>query len=161
MSTTTEARINQAHKDRYAEAAEAYGGDIYAIPKDVREKLNEQLRQDWLDFYNGVRVEDRSPKKRKDKSARLAAFVKANPGMQVTPQELVNKTEAAIGTVYAWMSDNRSLFRKLGAGTYLIIDSDAERAAAKGKAPRNSSDAEAALVNRTLAALTGAEEEHE
>lgn len=160
MSTAIEQRINQAHKDRYYAAAAECGGDIHAIPKEVREQLNEQLRQDWLDFYNGVRVEDHSPKKRKDKSARLAAFVKANPGLQVTPQDLVKQTEAAIGTVYAWMSDNRSLFRKLGAGTYLIVDEGAERAAAKVK-PRPTSDSDAALANRALAALTGSEQEHE
>lgn len=164
----TEEAINAAHKARWAEAAEKYGGQ-FQVPKELVREMGEQHRLDWVAFTES-RERGGESKGRRDKTARMHQFVRENIGNSVSPSDLAEHAEASLGTAYQFINDNRSLFRKEGAGQYVVVDAERERADAKRptRAPalpseRSDSDStatsEASTANAILAAMTGEDEQ--
>lgn len=164
MTLMLEEQVNDLHRERWASAVAQYGS-TFAVPGPVAMQLAEANRQDWLAFYEQGEGDPNRP--RKDKTQRMLAYVAENVGQVITPAMLVDAAESAIGTAYGFIDAHRSLFRKVGTGQYLVLDTDAERAAAKRAAtgatlPRAGSDGgtvadhEADIVNAALDRMTGA-----
>lgn len=164
LTILSEADVASNHEARWAEALEQFG-DKFAVPMPLVHTLQEANRQDWLQFYENGNDDPNRP--RRDKTARMMQFVKDNVGQTVSPQGLADAAEAAIGTSYAFIDANRFMFRKVGTGQFLILDTVGDRAAAKSGAtgatlPRAASivpdavSAEVDIVNGALDRMTGA-----
>lgn len=126
-----ECEINRTHATAIAHAATEHGG-VALIPRDVMTAIQESTRLTWCEFVDGNTTGVSIV--RHDKTAKLLQLVKERHGQQVTVQEMMFHTGAADGTVYGIIRDNPLNFRKVGIGTYIVIDEAAVRAAAKSTA---------------------------
>lgn len=162
--SVTEQEINQGHADRWAAAVAKYG-DKYSVPWSVVTEIGEATRLAWVAFV-AARTGDGEDRPRRDKTPKMRAFVQANIGRTITVGDLAEAAEASIGTAYAFINDNRTTFRKDGRGQYHVLDTAAERAAARGPASRAisaaapSDDASAAttavsIATAAIAHMTG------
>jgi hypothetical protein len=82
----TETDINEAHKKRWAEAAEEHGSPF--LPPKVAAKLNDLLRLDWCAFYS------------RDTSGALLSRVR-HPDLSATHPKPVDVVQSAIANIVA------------------------------------------------------------
>lgn len=122
----SECKINEDHIERCKEARAVHGE---LLPSDVLAKLHEDLRQVWCQNLRSKISDDGKAVVKHDKSAKLMAYIDANPGKDVTLELLMEMGEAADGTVYAFLKNQSARFRKLGRGLWEIRDRVAEMAA--------------------------------
>lgn len=141
--TCAECDINRAHAAAIANAAREHGGAAL-IPRDVMAAIQEATRQMWCGFAESGAASG-EPVVRHDKTSKMMQMVKERHGTEMTVQEMMDYTGAADGTVYGIIRDHPLNFRKVGIGTYVVIDEAAVRAAASGAglpaAGRGSADA--------------------
>lgn len=137
----SECAINKKHAERWEEAL-ALG----PVTPTQATKIGELHRQDWVDW----KPTDDSPTTRHDKAKRIEAFVVAHHGEDVTLEQIMQETEAAKGTAYAYVRDMTLSFRRIGTSLYRVSDPVRTRAETlSGAAPtltQDRSDIPAAMV---------------
>ena len=124
--TLTEDDINALHKQEHAEAAAIHGR--YSIPWAIVQAIGERTRLRWVALLGG-RDGSGEPITRHDKTDKLSVFVRKNPNLEVTVEELMDAADCSKGTAHKFIADNRSSFIKVSRGRYAIVDTDAARAA--------------------------------
>lgn len=128
----TETEINDAYKAAWADAIATYG-DKYSVPSDVMSAMAEEHRQNWVKFV-AERDGKVGPVVKHDKTDKLNQFCSLAPvGMEINVTFLAGAADCSEGTAQKFINDHRSLFRAVPdkRGAYVIIDAEAERAAAK------------------------------
>jgi hypothetical protein len=108
--TCEECQINARHAERWLSA----GPD-----RDVR-ALQEQHRQDWVEWTDKRRPEGTGPTH--DKEAKIHAFIVAHHREDVTLQQLMEETGAAQGTAYGYIREMPESFRKVGTSRWRVTD---------------------------------------
>ena len=126
-ATLTESDINALHTQEHAEAAQTYGR--FGIPWPTAQELGERTRQRWVRFVSERDGTTGDSIIRHDKTDKLAAYVKNNPGLLVTAETMAEAAECSRGTVHKFIGDNRSAFTNVARGQYMIVDTKAARAA--------------------------------
>lgn len=135
---TTADEINADHKVRFAALLAEYGGNWHDIPLAENMRLGAVTREH---FVRIIEVDTQvDPSRRHDKTDKLGQYVKDHVGETVTMPDLAEAVGCSQGTAYSFLRDNRSLFRSgPERGTYVIIDAEAERDAARAAAKRSPS----------------------
>lgn len=154
--TLTEDQINTDHKEEMRRAADTHGG-IFNIPREILRDIQERTRQAWVRFVDQRDGGGDSVIKH-DKTARLKKWIAENPGRQVTVEDLVAAGECSSGTAYKFISDNRSSFTKVKGGVYVVVDVNAERAAARSGSATTPATLPAPASNPSPAVTTAAAE---
>lgn len=108
----SECAINAKHAARWA-AALADGPMTDSMSRD----LSEQHRQDWCSWRPVS-----EPTVRHDKFAKISTFIVAHHGEEVTLQQVMDETDAAQGTAYAYIRDLALSFRRVGTSRYRVVD---------------------------------------
>lgn len=144
----------EMHK-RDWEAAAAEHGDIFAIPKQLKEKLAERDRarmcaitnpswsvKELVSYYSidqrvaaeifGVdQVEPEKKVKRSDKYDAIFSWCQDNVFAQVSPNEIAELGEISYPTALKLVNDRPDIFRKIKRGLFEIRDPKADREAEK------------------------------
>lgn len=121
--------LNNRQREETQALIAASGGDYWSAPDEARNELLKKHRLEWEEFCG--RDEAVDPANRHDKTERLESFVTGNIGTEVTVPDLMDAAECSRGTANKFIADNRSTFERVRRGVYRILDTEAERAAAK------------------------------
>lgn len=99
----------------------SYGRTLKQITEFYSLKFDEA--KSWWDEFNFSEVSspESSPKK-KNKKNKLSKFIESNIGKVLSTKEMIEAAEVSQPTLYKFINDNRSNFRKVGRGIYEIVD---------------------------------------
>lgn len=139
----SECAINTKHAERWAEALAL--GPVTDAQATIIAEAN---RQDWIAW----RPTDDTPKTRHDKAQKIEAFVVAHHGEEVTLQQIMEETDAAQGTAYAYIRDMALSFRRVGTSRYRVTDTVRTRAETLAGAPATIAQDVSGAANGTDAA---------
>lgn len=90
--------------------------------------LNKDTAKEWWDRFNFNDFGKSKTVEKKNKPQKaLQEFIKSNIGQEVSANYLAETCEVSLPTVYSFINNNRSWFKKVGRGKYEIIDSEKER----------------------------------
>ena len=126
--TCPECAINAKHAERWAEALAL--GPVTDAQATI---LAEQNRQDWIAWYDGPSGGE--PTTRHNKAQKIEAFVVTHHEEEVTLQQIMEETDAAQGTAYAYIRDMALSFRRVGTSRYYVTDPVRARAEALAVSP--------------------------
>lgn len=94
--------------------------------------LNIESCRKWWDHFNFNDVGLPTEEKRKSKPQKsLQEYLKLNIGNTVTVIAIAETCQVSSPTTYNFINTNRSWFKKVGRGSYLIVDADKEREMSK------------------------------
>lgn len=105
----TEAEIDAAYKARYRLVAEQLGcEDLHGIPREWRDALSEQGRQDWISWYGGTNAQEQLAKQaartaaaRSKMEQEFGVSDKAPPKPAAQPHQIVGAQAMAAHDDYA------------------------------------------------------------
>ncbi len=141
-------------KEDWTKASKEYG-DVFSIPKHVKEKINERDRARMCAITNPtlsvkelvyhysidamvaeaifgfVQVEADKKVRRSDKYGAIYAWCQDNVFAQVTAAEIAELGEVSYPTALKLITDRPDLFRKIKRGLYEVRDPKADREAEK------------------------------
>lgn len=84
----------------------------------------------WLNHFN-IEAEMKTVKPRKRKKNDIFNWLKENVDNEITAKDISENCNISMPTVYNFINSNIGWFKKVRRGTYLIVDADKERLAAK------------------------------
>lgn len=95
--------------------------------------INSEVAKKWWNQFNFNDFGSPEPtKKKKGKTSQvLSDFVKNNIGKTITANLIADECKVSLPTVYNFINSNRSWFKKVGRGLYLVLDAEEERKNAK------------------------------
>ena len=129
--TPPEEAINQTHRELFDQAAAKYGG-MFRIPQEVINEICETTRKMWVGYVEArEKTVPTDPAKAAKASETMREFCQGQVGLLVTPHDLAKAADCTVDTARRFILNNRSMFRKVARGTHMVLDPDAERAAAK------------------------------
>lgn len=131
---TTEAEINEAHKQRFAEAQAAHGG---SIPPAVLTELQEINRQEWIKFTNeqkGINPDAADPAKRNEKAEAITTFIDSmvsavgSGNFVVTTQMLTGAGDCTPQTARKYIDEHPERFRATETkNAWIVLDPEVEK----------------------------------
>lgn len=154
MSYMTYEEARQMCKRDWAEAAEEHG-DLFAIPKQLKERISERDRarmcavtnpswsvKELVSYYSidprvaaelfGVdQVEPEKKIRRSDKYGAIFGWCQQNIFAQVSPQQIAEIGEISYPTALKLVNDRPDIFRKIKRGLFEVRDPKADREAEK------------------------------
>lgn len=154
MSYFTYEEARESGKRDWAEAAEEHG-DVFLIPKHLKDKLAERDRarmcavtnpswsvKELVSYYSidqrvaaeifGVdQVEPEKKVKRSDKYDAIFSWCRENIFAQVSPQQVAELGEISYPTALKLVNDRPDIFRKIKRGLFEVRDPKADREAEK------------------------------